>query len=945
MGYGSLCDVMPPPARYPPTPPRLRGRDTEMERISGRLGALRDGRGSVTLISGAPGSGKSRLLEEAARVARRMSARVGVGRAKHGDVVVPMNVLMGALFDGTSPLLDRASLRDLSSGPEQRYWLIQELEGLLETASMERPILIVLDDLQWADSGTAAALDALTVRLSGVPIAWIGSFRPGELPDHLRATASRLLADGGDQQLQLGPLDEEAVTQVIADHAGGVPDGALLNLTRSTHGMPFWLMELLLGLREEGLIAIEDGAATLREHRLPARVRETMRERLHRMSPRARRTVTVASVLGNRFGFDTLSGMLDVTASALLEPVEELLDADLLCEDNGSLSFRHDILRDAVLDSIPATARAPLERQAVDVLLAAGTPPVEVATQLASSAQPGDSAAIDLLTRAAHALGASDPTAAAELSRRALELTARDDPRRGPLIAESALLLHAAGKLDEGKAFAELALNDLLPVDQEAAVLFSIAGMFSLSADARADAGRRALALRGLPPAERARHNARLIHNVLDAGRARDARRLIEQVDQVCDDAEVTFPLALVNGGLMYVDEDFRGSLALVETAAKIGAASGDDARIRMSQLWRGEVLSVLDRYDEAFALSATGLQDAQRDAQAWAMRFWEQLRGRHLFHVGDLSDAAATLEGMFRPEEPRMALGANDASSLGSLGRTALHLGEQRLVGICAKVASDMLRLGTPEVRRHAAWLLAQQAMSTGDAKRARNILVSCGPDPDERLLPCFPFDVMSEPQLVRIARGAGDPELARAAVESAETRASRNPGIPSLQGAAAHARGLFAVDAVALAAAVDALESSPRRPALASALEDAGVVAIKEGRRDDAVAFLGRALGLTVEIGAASDAMRLRARLRGLGVLRRSVGSERPTTGWASLTKSEHAVVQLVTRGMTNREVAEQLFVSPHTVNAHLRHVFTKLGIGSRVELTRIATKNETA
>jgi DNA-binding CsgD family transcriptional regulator len=106
-----------------------------------------------------------------------------------------------------------------------------------------------------------------------------------------------------------------------------------------------------------------------------------------------------------------------------------------------------------------------------------------------------------------------------------------------------------------------------------------------------------------------------------------------------------------------------------------------------------------------------------------------------------------------------------------------------------------------------------------------------------------------------------------------------------------------------------------------------------------------MSRALGLSVEMGAAWDAMRLRARLRGLGVHRRSVGSEHPTTGWASLTKSEHTVVELVTRGMTNREVAERLFVSPHTVNAHVRHVFTKLGIGSRVELTRIATENEPA
>ena len=101
----------------------------------------------------------------------------------------------------------------------------------------------------------------------------------------------------------------------------------------------------------------------------------------------------------------------------------------------------------------------------------------------------------------------------------------------------------------------------------------------------------------------------------------------------------------------------------------------------------------------------------------------------------------------------------------------------------------------------------------------------------------------------------------------------------------------------------------------------------------------------GVLEQLVSASHLLRLRARLRRLGVQRRSVGAERPSTGWASLTRSEHTVVQLVTRRMTNREVAEHLFVSPHTVNAHMRHVFTKLGIGSRVELTRIATENEPA
>jgi DNA-binding CsgD family transcriptional regulator len=96
---------------------------------------------------------------------------------------------------------------------------------------------------------------------------------------------------------------------------------------------------------------------------------------------------------------------------------------------------------------------------------------------------------------------------------------------------------------------------------------------------------------------------------------------------------------------------------------------------------------------------------------------------------------------------------------------------------------------------------------------------------------------------------------------------------------------------------------------------------------------------------VGASWDARRVRSRLRGLGVRRRLVTAEPETSGWAALTTSELTVARLVAEGLTNREVAERLFVSPHTVNSHLRHVFLKLGINSRVELARLARDHELA
>ena len=159
-------------------------------------------------------------------------------------------------------------------------------------------------------------------------------------------------------------------------------------------------------------------------------------------------------------------------------------------------------------------------------------------------------------------------------------------------------------------------------------------------------------------------------------------------------------------------------------------------------------------------------------------------------------------------------------------------------------------------------------------------------------------------------------------------------------MKGAASHARGLLDDDIGRLAQAAKYLEQGERPLALASALEDLGNADIRQQSSESGVEALGRALVLYAQAGATWDTRRVRRRLRANGVRRRLVSAERPEKGWAALTQSELAVVRLVAEGLTNREAAEHLFVSPHTVNSHLRHAFTKLGVNSRVELARLLT-----
>jgi len=319
--------------------PALRGRDSELGVIGEALMQARSGRGAVVLVEGRSGFGKTRFLDEAASMAGRAGIRVGSGTINSGNQIVPLSALFAALFDGPEPLLDRRALRHLHSLPEQRYWMLEELAALLEQAALDAPLLLCHDDMQWADGACLAGVRTLPPRLIALPIVWVFAFRPDAAPADVRHELSRLDRLGA-QRLVMRPLDEAAVAQVIADTVSGDPDAALLEIAERAHGSPFLLVEMLLGLLEEGLIRTEAGHARLVEARLPTRVRDSMRDRLARMSGLARQAASVASVLGFRFSFEQLGAMLDLSPAVLLGPVEELLRADLLVELHAPRSCR-----------------------------------------------------------------------------------------------------------------------------------------------------------------------------------------------------------------------------------------------------------------------------------------------------------------------------------------------------------------------------------------------------------------------------------------------------------------------------------------------------------------------------------------------------------------------------------------------------------------------------
>ena len=350
--------------------------------------------------------------------------------------------------------------------------------------------------------------------------------------------------------------------------------------------------------------------------------------------------------------------------------------------------------------------------------------------------------------------------------------------------------------------------------------------------------------------------------------------------------------------------------------------------------------LLALDRAEEALQAIDGIIAESLKRGFSWFLHVAELTRGQMLLQLGRLEEAYALLEGRFDPHGPAVTT-SMDAAGLAALGRLALHTGNGRQVRQVDEIAKPMLKETTPGVRRHAAWLLSLQAAADGDPRQAHQWLCAVGKLERRDVLSRLWPDLTDEPHLVRMALAVSDRELAESAVASANRRSERNPNVPSLAATAAHTDGLVTRDTDKLSEAVSLFKRGPRPLALAAAYEDLGLAQQQQGVSDSGIDALTEALALFGRAGATCDTARLRSRLRGLGIRRRVVSAEKPAKGWAAMTKSELAIAQLVADGLTNRQVAGRLFLSPHTVNTHLRQVFAKLEVNSRVDLTRVVTE----
>src|SRR4051794_18045597 len=912
--------------------PPIRGRADELEVIEALIAAVAHGRGGTLVIEGPPGIGKSRLLTEVLALADKAGVRSLFGEAFEYQQSVPFFSLFMATLRADPPIGDAEGLRRLGGSADLRYWVVHDLADAIHAAAAQTPLVILLEDIHWADNGTLLALRSLAVR-ADVAVLWVLTARTGAGGPAVQETLS-VLQRANATFLRLGGIAPDAVADMVQDAVRAKADVSLLNLAAKAHGNPFLATELVGGLGEEDRLAVSGGRAVVTGEGLPRRLGATMHQRLDLPSGEASEVVRVAAVLPDRFSAGLLAAMLDRSPVSLLSALEGAVRADLLIEDGEQLRFRHDLLREATRHSLPQSLRRAMERQSASVMLGMGAAPAEVATQLARSAEPGDREAVDALREAAQSVGHSDASAAADLSKRALELLPSDDLDYGSLVADTVKWLNRATRYDEAEELAVVALAEAASPEVEAEIRLRLPTHTEHSTPWRVEEHRRALQLSGISEVTRARHLAWLAYNLVlqdKSGQWRTAADEAAAAAAATGDLEATI-MAEVTHALLDSGEGYTSrALARLEQLRPLAYTNETALAHAYTGMYHANLLAVVGRLDEATVRVAEGIAQAGREGNALALATWAVYSGWVHLAAGRLSAARDAADSL-PPPHPAGAT-EQDVHRMLILAEVAAHTDDRNLLQQTANDARDAHSIGSPGQRRASAYVLARAAWYRDDVHEAARWLS------DINLLgtPLFPHALVRLALGARVASAAADAGLRARVLQATEVLERERPVVPLLAAVAGYARGILERDAHALVAAAGLLESSERPLLYAGAAEDAGAELARTGRTDPAIEQLTAAFDTYTQHEAIADARRVGRELRRLGVERRIVAQPRAKTGWDSLTDAELKVINLIAEGATNRSVAQQLHLSPHTVKTHLHNAFGKLGVTSRAHLAQ--------
>lgn len=914
-------------------------RDDELARVRRTL-ATREG--GVAVVMGPPGIGRSTLLraaapEDALRATGRELERslpfgvtvellrerlARLGAKERARRLEGTGALVGRLLDGSADGLDDLG----AAGPSRLHAHLHALTWVVGELAEDGPVVLVVDDVQWADDASLRWLAYLAARLEDVPVKLLLAAATG--PEPLPEPLTDLVASPSTELVQLAPLTLAGVTAAATATLGVAVEAAFARACAdSSGGNPFLLSELLLEVQRRGLSADADSVDAVRELR-PEGLRRRIGARVRALDGDARRAAEALAVLETG-RFDQITALAQLEPRAAGPALDRLVAADIVTGER-EFAFVHALVRQVVTDALGPGERARLHGGAAVLLQAEGAGPERLAPHLLRAPGSLDPAGIDTLrAAAAAALVRGTPAIASALLRRASEEPAAA-PARASLLAALGSAASAAGEPD-GLALLITAAN--------------------AQPDAASAARLRLRAARGLLMTEGAAPALELLEATL--------------VDDL--PAELADEIRATMVGAANLDPSWAGDLPFTadtllgtDAAPRSAAERGMLAAVALRRLLTGETAPeeaaalALRAYDGgrivddegpdgvsvsfiAGVLLATGelerdrevtgalLERARRSGSLPAYASAAYLHGCPLFYLGEVAEAHAWFEvaldarriGWNTYAVGAIAFDVRCLIALDRLDDAARLLAEHR-PGVDAPTVLDELY--------HAS--AGRLALARGDARTA----LECARRSEASHGPLHAVRQLNDWRLIAAEALARDGATAEAlALAEEEVAFARRHGGTALLGAALRVRARARDRVDDLEEAVTLLREAPYVLERIDALIDLAVAHRRGGDRARAVELLDEALDAAARRGARAAEARARAEL--------NVAGRRPRRtalrGRDALTAAELRVCTLAMRQQTNREIAGELFVTVKTVEKHLASAYPKLGISSRREL----------
>jgi tetratricopeptide (TPR) repeat protein len=935
-------------------------RNEELARIESALAEARRGRGRFLVLEGSAGIGKTALLTAACTVAADGGMRVLRARGTE----LERDFAFGVLRQLFEPPLAEASERERddllqaaagvaasllglpgapaangspSSSVDPSFAILHGLYWLCANLAAQGPLCLVVDDVHWADAASLRYLVFLLTRLEELDAALIVATRPREAGADAELLAA-LTTDPSAEVISLPPLTRSAVAQLVESRLAEAPDPVFVDAClRATGGTPFLVRVLVEALIEGGIAPTAEAAPHV--ERIGARtVGRSIRLRLRRLPENAGRLARALAVLeqSDLLQAARLAGLGEIEAA---EAAELLTSAGIL-EPGWPLTFVHPIVRSGIYSELSSAERAQGHRRAARLIAEQPGASERVAQHLLVSEPADDRWVVERLVEAACAAGKQGaPESEAAFLRRVLA----EPPAPGD---RSALLL------DLGMAEASAGLAGWSEHLQEA---------IDVAPNAEA-AGEAAMVL-GLA-LSRAQRFAEAVEVLDRASSALDPRDvelglLLETAAVVAGmyDPVTTPSVALRRDALRErAASDPAAPPELVAAASQISALMNEPAEVcaelatralqaegsapagsigrpwflrnmvfaaTLTLLWTERYAQVRPLLDAAIAQArATG--DSARLALGLANRGWLALRR------GDLSaaegDARTALAATFLPAPPMYRVLNGGVLVRVLLEQGELDEAEETLATLDCEAESGFVMAAGLHLAR------GRLRVAEGRVAEGLEDFLGVGADLTQAMVTCPSYlPWRSQAALAHLA--LGDHESAGRLAEE-ELELARAFGAPRALGMAKRAAGVVAGGErgeLLLREAIDAFESGDARLERARALADLGAMLRRRNRRTEARELLREALDTAHRAGAKPLAEYAETELRATGARPRRV----VLTGVDSLTASERRIAELASQDLTNREIAQTLFVTARTVEGHLTSVFRKLQLDSRDEL----------